>query len=439
MDTSRRRENPRPLPPSLGRRHLPKLGIETLVERSASYRTLEAVITRPGPRRPKIVSTAHGPIKHLLLCYPAYADGEYSYRNVYADLFRKLPETTKFTILTHPNVTSDLEEALGSADAGSRATIVEAPDYLHFLVWAEDPYIVVHDVSADPPTLFFIEPYTFTRVSDAAIADYVAEATALQSIQSPLYFQGGNVLIGDDFVLIGADYPANTLQLIERNRHILVPEGADRAGFVKDLYQKTFDPERRVLYAGTKLPVPEERRRSFRKDGEQWTEEIYLGTGRAQPIFHIDMFITLVGRGPSGKYRVLVGSPAEADRVLSRPPVPHAMSEIFDDVARNLEHEGFEVLRNPLPLTYVDYADSRVRAWYFATANNCLVQIDETSGNIVWLPTYGHGDWADLSAVDDENKRIWEDLGFEVQQLADFNPFAQNLGSIHCIKKYLER
>jgi hypothetical protein len=32
-----------------------------------------------------------------------------------------------------------------------------------------------------------------------------------------------------------------------------------------------------------------------------------------------------------------------------------------------------------------------------------------------------------------------ETLGFTVHQLADFNVFAQNLGSVHCIKKYLAR
>ena len=26
-----------------------------------------------------------------------------------------------------------------------------------------------------------------------------------------------------------------------------------------------------------------------------------------------------------------------------------------------------------------------------------------------------------------------------IHPVADFNPFAQNLGSVHCIKKYLER
>lgn len=433
------RANPAPLPASLQRRNLPRVSEADFARRSAAFQTLESLVVRPGPGKPRIVSSAHGPLRRLLLCYPAYAADEYSYRAVYTDLFRKLPATTMLTILTHPTVAGDLQAALDASGAASRATVVEAPDYLSFTVWAEDPYVVVHDTAAIPPTVFFVEPYTFQRVADAAIADLVAEATAVQSVQSPLYFQGGNILIGDDFVLIGADYPANTLAQIQRYHHINVPAGADVPEFVRQLYQRTFDPDRRILYAGTKLPVPQSQRRPIVIDGEQWTEEIYLGTGTAQPIFHIDMLISLAGRGVSGQYRLLVGSPAMADRLLGRASPPQAMAEIFDDLARQLERQGFEIIRNPLPLTYVDDPGSRTRSWYFATANNCLVQIDEGHGNAVWLPTYGHGPWAELAVIDAANKRIWDDLGFRVHLLADFNPFAQNLGSIHCIKKYLER
>jgi hypothetical protein len=57
----------------------------------------------------------------------------------------------------------------------------------------------------------------------------------------------------------------------------------------------------------------------------------------------------------------------------------------------------------------------------------------------VWIPTYGHGPWAKLAATDEANRRIWEGLGYEVQMLPDFHPFAANLGAAHCIKKYLGR
>ncbi len=110
----------------------------------------------------------------------------------------------------------------------------------------------------------------------------------------------------------------------------------------------------------------------------------------------------------------------------------------FDEIAFQLERLGFQVIRTPLPHVFVDFPEERTRRWYFATSNNCLVEITDTSQR-VWLPTYGHGPWEDLQATDDANRAIWEELGFEVVQLGDFHPFAQNLGALHCIKKYLAR
>ena len=201
----------------------------------------------------------------------------------------------------------------------------------------------------------------------------------------------------------------------------------------------SFDPDRRVAYVGTTLNVPQRQVRRVTIDGQAWTEEIYAGTGIAQPIFHIDMFVSLTGRNEAtGKYRVLVGSPAMAAELLGDEPPDHAMAPVFDDIAANLAQQGFEVVRNPLPLTYVDDTARRERFWYFATANNCLVEITEDA-KTVWLPTYGHGPWRDLAVVDRRNKEIWEGLGFTVVELGDFNPFTQGLGSVHCIKKYLAR
>lgn len=113
------------------------------------------------------------------------------------------------------------------------------------------------------------------------------------------------------------------------------------------------------------------------------------------------------------------------------------MGPIFDEIAKSLSAQGFDMARNPLPLVYVDDPGNKERIWYFATSNNALVQNSPTKE--VWLPTYGYGEWSDLSKTDAANKKLWEDLGFKVHQLPDFHPFAENLGAVHCIKKYLSR
>jgi hypothetical protein len=428
-------------PRSLVRRNLPRLDTAAVRRAAVTTRALEVTVKRPSPQKPRIVSSAHGSIRHVLFCYPSYAGGDDVYREVFVDLFRQLPESVELTIVAHASVVGDLEEAVEAERPDSKTTIVEAPNYLRYTVWAEDPYVVVEDVAGDESRRFLVEPFTFPRVGDSVVADLVAEASDLQSTQSPLFFQGGNVLIGDDFVLVGVDYLFETLDTFLRYRPVLgMPE--DQAGaqdFITDLFRQTFDDERQLFFAGTRLRVPDTETRTVRIDGQEWTEVLYAGTGHHQPIFHIDMFLSLAGRGPSGRYRVLVGSPVDADRLLDRPSPAHGLNEIFDDVARQLEAQGFEIVRNPLPLTFVDDPSAKERFWYFATSNNCLVQIDEEAGSDVWLPTYGHGAWSELAVTDEANRAIWQELGFRVHQLADFNVFAQNLGSVHCIKKYLAR
>ena len=159
--------------------------------------------------------------------------------------------------------------------------------------------------------------------------------------------------------------------------------------------------------------------------------------GTVQPIFHIDMFITLAGRNSEGKYQLVVCDPRLAAALVEQPDGILTSPDAFDEIAETLSRLGFEIIRNPLPLVYVDDPEMRVRKWYFASYNNALVELKADGAKMIWLPTYGHGNWQELEKTDQENKRIWEELGFNVILLEDFHPFAENAGSAHCIKKYL--
>ncbi len=430
--------NERPTPAGIPRR-------DTQPTPAALNRGIRAFETSAGgrsaaPTDPRIVSSAHGALAHILLCYPNYGDGDFTMASTYAELLRTLPPACRITMLAHPSVTDDLAGIIDRERPGNRPTVVEAPDYLSFSVWAEDGYVAVNDVGRDPATTFLVEPFTFPRYGDGLIADFVAEATDVQATQVPLYFQGGNVLVGDDFIFVGADYLTRTLETWQESAPVLLG-GKSAADAARDLFSRTFDPHRQLHFVGLSRPIADDvlAPRQFRQDGEIWTEEVGAGAGSLQPIFHIDMFISLAGRNPdSGRYRVLVGSPVAAAEILGGAVPDHALAPAFDQMAVQLGRLGFEVIRTPLPRVYVDYPDERFRQWYFATSNNCLVEITDGSRR-VWMPTYGHGPWQALRATDDANRAIWEGLGFEVVQLGDYHVFAQNLGAVHCIKKYLSR
>lgn len=435
------------------RRHYTK--VNGLVPRTSSDVTPEAAESRslaldflresrgPAAVEPRLISSAHGEITQILLTIPAYAVHSAAglpnpLSSTYRDLLAKLPHGIRTIVVTHEAVAAEVESWLAEAGLLERALVIAAPDHLNFSVWAEDGYVVVEDTRS--ARRYLLEPYEFPRFGDSLIADLVRNHSELLGNQAPLYFQGGNVLVGDRFFLIGADYPANTLRRY-LNRVIVPAPGETPAATVHRLYRDYLDTGRELVYVGTTIPVPSEQRRPITIDGEQWTELIYFGNaaGTVQPVFHIDMFISLAGRDNDGAYQVLVGSPRLAADVLQVPLWPHSMQDAFDNIAQGLQRQGFKVIRNPLPLTYMDDPESQVRTWYFATANNALVQISGKADRRVWLPTYGHGDWTALQETDRANRDIWTDLGFSVTLLGDFHPFAENLGAVHCIKKYLDR
>lgn len=437
---------PRHHPPVPGEVHRRDADVPDDVRR-ARVRTaaVAASIAGTRPSSPSLVATAAGAIAHLLLTIPSYAvqgGARNPYGVVYRDLIAKLPAETELVILTHEAVADDVRGWLAGA---GRATpghdeLVVTDDFLGFSVWAEDAYAVIaEDFGVEGGSAHaFVEPAAFPRYGDALVADQVSTAAQLGLYQAPLHLQGGNVLIGDDFFFIGIDYPLLTFA----EGILTAPTPAAEDELVREVYRRYLDAERTFVPVGTTLPVPPADRREFRLQGETWVEDIYAGNapGTRQPIFHIDMFVSLAGRGADGRYRVLVGDPRAAAQLTNEPLQAHAMAPIFDDIARDLARRGYAVTRTPLPLVYSDDPGARVRSWYFATSNNALVHAPDGDRPTVYLPTYAHGPFATaLAATDRANAEVWEGLGYEVVALGDFHPFAINLGAAHCIKKYLGR
>ncbi len=449
-----------PPPAGVPRRHAPAVPAPVPVPPRRRRRRAALTVEAPPafPTRPRLVSTAHGPIRHVLLWYPTHSAADRAiYQRTYGDLLAGLPPTTAVTIVAHPKVVKEITDVADARRVPSATTtVVRAPASLAFSVWAEDAFVVVDDLDRRPPATFLLEPESFPRVGDFAVAELVATATPMETAQSPLVFQGGNILAGDDFAFVGADYLDDSRAAIEAGGSMeeFPATGSVRAreDFVKRQFRAQLDPARTFHFPAA-APRSRATNRVVEIGGERWLETVDAGRGNRQPIFHIDMFLSLAGRaGRAGtKYQVLVGDPGLADRTLGWQPVAHNLQGEFDAVADQLRRLGFSVRRTPLPYVSVDVrgafeveVDGRrvevagERLWYFATSNNCLVQIDGEAKD-VWLPTYGHAPFEELAATDDLHRRTWESLGFTVHQLGDFHLFAMRLGALHCIKKYLAR
>lgn len=367
---------------------------------------------------PSFESSAHGRIEQVLLSIPSWVlryQRQAEIRGtaaVFKNVFETLHKGVQFLVVTHEEGEPHLVEWLQELALQDRTDLILVPNRTKLSVWAEDLFTVCNDRNG---RRWILRPASEKRMDTIVIADAIAEFTGWGHVETESCFQSGNMLVGDDFWFLGGD-----------------------------AVQGCVDGSRKLHVISSRVPVPnfedEFQSREILLDGRKWVETCFLGNQRntTQPIFHIDAFLTLAGRGEDGRYRVLVGDPALAAETLGIGLPAHAMQDVFDDIADQLAQTGFDVLRNPLPLVYQDNHIAKGRHWYFASANNALVEIDGQK-RTVWLPTYGHGDWRALEATDRLNEEIWRQLGFETHMMTDFHPFAMNLGALHCMAKCLLR
>ncbi|OQX13170.1 MAG: hypothetical protein BWK73_12955 [Thiothrix lacustris] len=426
----------------------------------------------PGLQQPRLVSSYAGSLDRILFTFPAYAVNDAALASAYRSLIAALRPGTRFIVLHHKPDKATVESWFSAANhPPTNLTLIALPDYVGFTDWAEDAYVALSD-AADSST-YLMEPWEFSRAADALIAESVQDYSDITASQAPLVFQGGNCLIGSDFWLLGKDYFADSVALVQADSPLTVPPDVKPEAFVRQLFANYVDSGRRLITPGTKRAIPIAPFYGTVENGAYFLDMAVDGAGTFQPIFHIDMFITLIGVNASGSFDVLVGSPAMADTLLGTNS-PYALNPVYDDFAKQLAAEGFTVHRNPLVhrptlgesftikelrdhgqqpgnetlldalkrLTTAGATDNSsvtVRTWHHITWNNCLVENSTVVGKHVYLPTFGHGSNADLQPLDAHMQALWEQLGFSVHLLGDFNAFASRQGVVHCIKKYLNR
>ena len=161
-----------------------------------------------------------------------------------------------------------------------------------------------------------------------SVVDLVAEASeAVRSTQLPLHFQGGNVLIGDDFVLIGRDYLDRSVKVA---REHLNPSQSF-------LQQRTRLPKRNscvscFVIRSTLIAISSSWSRLQKPPGarcpgagRQRTVAAQLRRGSWEALAHIPhRHVRQPGRERWVSWcpnRVLVGDPSMADKIMGWDPV----------------------------------------------------------------------------------------------------------------------
>lgn len=309
--------------------------------------------------------------------------------------------------------------------------------------------------------------------------------------KTKLVLKGGNILFIGNRALVGYDLIIDSFipdtSRGDLNKYKIKPNDDKRTVKKKKddfnqlfkKYEKEFkeefakithigkDDEDQIIFIGSKEILFESINLDidlFKAPGD--TEEYrWIGNGdtikhfSGQGIYHIDLFISAAGKDEFGNDRLLIGNPIHSgDEYI---PAFNFTKKVINQIADQLVGEKITIYRNPLPLTYIDIEKNNTlvkRNWFFASYNNCIVQYinAQSKKNYVWMPTYGSdysneylhskngeniecGDWSYLKEYDNENKRIWNSIGFKVELLTNYLPLAEQRGAVRCISKILRR
>ncbi|MEM9371576.1 MAG: hypothetical protein AAGA26_10505 [Pseudomonadota bacterium] len=290
-----------------------------------------------------------------------------------------------------------------------------APDDLGFSIWARDALIAA--IGPDGPVGLI--PRTFDRYNDAAAARLLAEGIGLPVRRTDLALQGGNMLVGRNFLILGSD-----MRPITRRGRVELDRIADG---------------RKPIWLGEgNYPEPEERR--VTRNGSDWTEHLHFARRNAsrQPLFHVDLHVALAGSTADGRDRIVAGCPRLAAHLMGQELPDHALSEALDATAILLAEDGFEVWRCPLPYLPFDCSESRTTTWIHLPYPNVWVEHDEQGGH-VRLPAFAHESAPNMGAMDEAVASLWRHLGFRVTPIAGCLPLAENLGALNCMGNVLAR
>jgi hypothetical protein len=421
-----------------------------------------------------MLSSVEGRIEDLLIILPNFANavGEQEYEKV-VDLFEAQGTVYRFLLLETPSrlmFQFDTDRSGGKGSTTPRQdprevmrnvedlrpvmdfrslllnwnddlAAIQGGSALMYERWAQDPFVVKTWGDA----CLLLQPVHTQRMSYHFLPmELAAQQHTRCLIQPcPLYLEGGNILRGMRHVLIGKDL----LKINTDYRQALIEQEAPlryRANVPRHL---PFAAAEFALALGVETDA-------LLILGAETSASKYIGTTETrktsyQPLFHIDLYLTLGGWHDQARTAELafVACTALTDALLTgtsagaRCQAVHAQWQArFDGTTQQLVEAGYHVVRLPILMI-----DSHCFSW-----NNCLVEVDGDFRRVT-LASYQVPDFHDteklntaLALIETAVAHIYQAHGFEVRWLHEdrfgiFRSVVRQRGGLHCITKVLRR
>lgn len=283
-------------------------------------------------------------------------------------------------------------------------------DPAKFAIWEGQPVMVFpgFPVGSNP---------TYVQAAQAIASAAVIPAQFLR-----IYFEGGNILQGDGFVLAGKNILMGTD--LEQNPYPNVDANAE----LRKCYNSI-----QVVFLGADVPL---------NNSPSFWQQAY------QPSFHIDNLVTLLGpmTDPVSGTKKMAILLAE---FVSSAPLSGASAVLFDQMAdamNQIENQLTSVTLGGLEVSIIKIPSlliPNVSSPYVLSWNNCIVETTDTSRR-VYLPVYSSPDTTLQQYITQFSASIQSQLdGWGIETIwVDNNLtfYSQNYhGSLHCMFCAIER
>ncbi|KJF73099.1 hypothetical protein [Agrobacterium arsenijevicii] len=252
------------------------------------------------------------------------------------------------------------------------------------------------------------------------LANHLGVATAASHVTLP----GGNQLVGPDFRLVGHsslqdDRGITSKTTTERPQQWQRVQALDS----RTVHSFGYRPEdlsnasASIDLSLIKTPLPA------------------IAAGKMHQCgFHVDQFVSVTGLQSDDRPLLLVADPLAHTGCDARAATD--LKRKLDASALSLARQGFAIARNPIPVSPAIDNNKCLPRLY----NNVLVENIVRSGQtrpFVWIPHFG--DVEALDGFDEDNRQLWEKLGFYAIGVSGWSHFASRNGALRCATKVINR
>ncbi|HHG85915.1 MAG TPA: hypothetical protein ENJ82_14300 [Bacteroidetes bacterium] len=412
-------------------------------------------------------SSVYGKIEQLLLVYPG-DPREISREDIldrFGSLFEHLGDRVTYIILSNYSQPLDVSDYLEARESFTKAfshallkshlypnhhTIhIPAPltapvqdlkdgePHLNHSQFVQDPFVVMQTTNRESVLL---ESFRTLNPKNQMVAEQLAAATGMFIRPTEYWLEGGNILVGSDFALVGEN-------LLHRNLELLFPgknledetPGDSGRQTIKEAITTNFKQLLGVRYL-------------------QWLGstsgilkklKVDQGKHRLQPFFHLDHYLTLAGMSRDGDELVLVGK-INFDHVVGFKEEFRAdlsqLNTLLDEVVSQLRKSGrvfpgprFEFQTLPMGGSIEKEMDEKGKVighrFHPFSYNNAQVEWYHGVKRI-YLPRYEQTETLEEEIMSDLVGKGFSPVRFIAHA---FDHHAIQGGALHCMTKVLKR